>query len=189
MTKTLMQKALRRSKLTDTETLRENARKHIERGAVTEGYAADREQVIEMLNTALATELTCMLRYRRHHFTAAGVHSEAVAAEFLEHAKEEQEHADRIAERIVQLGGEPDMKPAGLEERSHAEYDDSTDLAPMIRANLVAERIAIDSYGEMIRFLGDDDPTTRRMLEDILALEEEHADELADLLERDGLRG
>lgn len=184
-----MTKTLRRPELTDTATLRENAAKNIERGAVTEGYGADREKVVQLLNTALATELTCMLRYRRHYFTAAGVHSEAVAQEFLEHAKEEQEHADRIAERIVQLGGEPDLKPSRLEERSHAEYDDSTDLADMIKANLVAERIAIDSYAELVRFLGDDDPTTRRMLEDILALEEEHADELADLLERDGMRG
>ena len=167
----------------DIQKIRERARKHIEDGAVTAGYRAHRATVIKLLNEALATEIVCVLRYRRHHFMATGLEAQAVAAEFLLHANEEQGHADLIAARIVQLGGEPNFSPEGLSTRSHAEYHDGTDLIEMIREDLVAERIAIDSYGEMIRYLGGDDPTTRRMLEGILAMEEEHADDLAGLLE------
>ncbi len=173
--------------LTDIKTLRERARKHIEKGAVTEGYKADLPTVIKLLNEALATEIVCVLRYRRHYFTASGIHAEGVAAEFLQHANEEQGHGDLIAQRIVQLGGEPDFNPEGLLTRSHAEYDDSEKLIDMIREDLVAERIAIDSYREMIQYMGNDDPTTRRMLESILAMEEEHADDLVSLME--GLDG
>src|SRR5690606_11167867 len=144
-----------------------------------EGYRADRDTVVKLLNEALATELVCVLRYRRHYFMAQGIHAEAVAAEFLQHANEEQQHADEIAARIVQLGGAPNFSPDGLSTRSHAEYVEGTDLIDMIREDLVAERIAIDSYREMIDYLGADDPTTRRMLEGILAVEEEHADDLA----------
>lgn len=172
-------------KLTPTPvaTLREQARQHIEAGAVTAGYKADCKAVISMLNDSLATELVCVLRYRRHHFMARGIHSQALAAEFLIHSNEEQGHADLLAARIVQLGGAPDFSPATLLERSHAEYVECVTLADMIKENLVAERIAIDSYRESIAYLGDQDPTTRRMLESILAVEEEHADELADLLQ------
>ena len=169
--------------LTDIQTLRERARKHIEQGAVTEGYRADRETVLRLLNEALATEIICVLRYRRHHFMATGIAAEPVAAEFLLHANEEQQHADQIATRIVQLGGEPNFSPEGLVSRSHAEYVEGETLTDMIKEDLVAERIAIDSYREMIQFLGDDDPTTRTMLEGILAMEEEHADDLAGFLE------
>ena len=169
--------------LTDVQTLRSRARQHIEEGAVTAGYHADRDVVNKMLNEALATELVCVLRYRRHYFMARGIHSQAVATEFLEHSNEEQGHADRIAERIVQLGGEPNFSPDGLTSRSHAEYVEGATLADMIREDLVAERIAIDSYREMAQYVGDRDPTTRRMLEEILAVEEEHADDLADLLQ------
>jgi len=172
--------------LSDVQTLRQRARQHIERGAVTEGYQADRDTVLELLNTALATELVCVLRYRRHHFMASGLHAEAAAREFLEHAEEEQEHADRLAARIVQLGGEPDFAPKGLTKRSHSEYGDATALREMLREDLIAERIAIESYGEMIRYVGDRDPTTRRLLEDILAVEEEHADDLSGLMEKEG---
>ena len=168
---------------TDVKTLRKRARQHIEEGAVTEGYGADKEAVLKMLNDALATELVCVLRYRRHHFMARGIHSQAVAAEFLAHSNEEQGHADQIAERMVQLGGEPDFTPNSLQGRSHAEYVEGTSLGDMIKENLVAERIAIDAYRDSIRFLGEQDPTTRRMLEGILAVEEEHADDLADLLQ------
>lgn len=164
------------------EALRANARQHIEDGAVTDGYKADRKAVLGMLNDALATELVCVLRYRRHHFMARGIHSQAVAEEFLAHSNEEQAHADLLAERMVQLGGEPDFSPATLLSRSHAEYVEGVTLADMIKENLVAERIAIDSYRHLIQYLGDQDPTTRRMLESILAMEEEHADDLADLL-------
>lgn len=181
-----MSKILERAGLSDAETLRKRASQDIEQGAVTAGYGGDSERVVELLNTALATELTCMLRYRRHYYTATGLHAESVADEFLAHSNEEREHADRIAARIVQLRGEPDFRPATLESRSHAEYDDSSNLRSMLRANLIAERIAIESYGELIRFIGNDDPTTRRLLEDILAVEEEHADELSGLLERSG---
>ncbi|MCP5468580.1 MAG: bacterioferritin [Deltaproteobacteria bacterium] len=168
--------------LSDIKTLRERARKHIEKGAITEGYKADRETVIKLLNEALATELVCILRYKRHYYMASGINAPQVAAEFLQHANEEQAHADQISARIVQLGGEPNYSPEGLTSRSHAEYVEGDSLIDMIKEDLVAERIAIDSYGEMIRYIGSDDPTTRRMLEDILAMEEEHADDLADLL-------
>ena len=171
------------SALTNVQTLRLRAREHIEGGAVTAGYSADREAVLELLNGALATELVCVLRYRRHHFMARGLQSRGIAAEFLAHSNEEQGHADQIAERIVQLGGEPDFSPARLAGRSHAEYVEGATLLDMIREDLVAERIAIDSYRGAIRYLGDQDPTTRRMLESILAVEEEHADELADLMQ------
>ena len=168
--------------LSDVRTLRTRARKHLAEGAVTEGYSADRETVLRLLNESLATELVCVLRYRRHHFMARGINSQSVAREFLEHSNEEQGHADQIAERMVQLGGSPDFAPSTLENRSHAEYVEGTSLGSMIRENLVAERIAIDSYHDIIKYLGDGDPTTRRMMEGILAVEEKHADELADLL-------
>jgi len=170
------------SVLTDVPTLRKRARQRIEEGSVTAGYSADREVVLKLLNDSLATELVCVLRYRRHHFMARGIHSQSVAQEFLDHSNEEQGHADEIAARIVQLGGEPDFAPDGLTARSHAEYVEGTSLASMIREDLVAERIAIDSYRDIIEYLGDQDPTTRRMMEGILAVEEEHADDLADLL-------
>lgn len=168
--------------LTDIKTLRERARKHIEQGAVTEGYTADRVTVIKILNEALATEIVCVLRYKRHYFMASGIHAESVAAEFLEHANDEQGHADLIAARIVQLGGEPNFNPDGLLMRSHAEYVEGSSLIEMIKEDLVAERIAIDSYRDMIQYLANDDPTSRRMLENILAVEEEHADDLVSLL-------
>ena len=168
--------------LTDVKTLRERARQHIENGAVTENYKADRETVIRLLNEALATEIVCVLRYKRHYFMARGIHAQAVAAEFLEHANEEQAHGDQIAERITQLGGEPNFNPEGLLTRSHAEYVEGETLLDMIKEDLVAERIAIDSYAEMVRYIGEGDPTTRRMMEGILAMEEEHADDLANLL-------
>jgi bacterioferritin len=170
--------------ISDVEEIRRRAREHIERGPVTPGYKADVEMVVKLLNEALATELVCTLRYKRHHFMAKGINSEPVAAEFLEHANEEQAHADQIASRIVQLGGEPNFNPTGLTSRSHAEYVEGGSLIDMIREDLVAERIAIDSYGEMIRYMGENDPTTRRMLEGILAKEEEHADDMANLLEQ-----
>jgi bacterioferritin len=176
-----------KSFLTDIETLRRRAREHIERGAVTQGYSADRPIVLKLLNEALATELVCVLRYKRHYFTASGIHATSVAAEFLEHANEEQGHADEIAARIVQLGGEPNFSPEGLTSRSHAEYVEGENLIDMIKEDLVAERIAIDSYREMIAYLRDDDPTTRRMLEGILAVEEEHADDLVSLLQQLGV--
>ena len=169
--------------MTDVQTLRQRARQHVEEGAVTAGYNADRKTVLKLLNDALATEIVCVLRYRRHYFMARGIHSQGVAEEFLAHSNEEQGHADQIAERIVQLGGEPNFSPEGLVSRSHAEYVEGTTLADMIKEDLVAERIAIDSYRDFIQYLGDQDSTTRRMLEEILATEEEHADELADLLQ------
>ena len=172
--------------LTDIKTLRERARQHIEDGAVTEGYSADRETVVKLLNEALATEIVCVLRYKRHYFMATGINAEGVAAEFLEHANDEQGHADQIAQRIVQLKGEPNFNPEGLLMRSHAEYVEGTSLTDMIKEDLVAERIAIDSYREMITYFGTDDPTSRRMLEGILAVEEEHADDLVSLLEKMG---
>ncbi len=168
--------------LTDIKTLRERARRHLEKGAVTEGYSADRETVIKLLNEALATEIVCVLRYKRHYFMASGIHAEGVAAEFLEHANDEQGHADQIAARIVQLGGEPNFNPDGLLTRSHAEYVEGETLVDMIKEDLVAERIAIDSYRDMINYFGNDDPTTRRLMESILAVEEEHADDLVNLL-------
>ena len=163
-------------------TLRQQARKNIEQGAVTPGYTADRPVVLKMLNEALATEIVCVLRYRRHYFMARGIQSQAVASEFLAHSNEEQGHADQLASRIVQLGGEPDFSPDTLLKRSHAEYVEGTDLYDMIKENLIAERIAIDSYRHFITSLRDQDPTTRRMIEAILAVEEEHADDLADIL-------
>jgi len=169
--------------LTNVETLRHDARKHIEQGAVTADYSADRSEVIQQLNQALATELVCVLRYRRHHFMARGIHSRSVAAEFLVHSNEELGHADLLAVRIVQLGGEPDFAPADLADHSHAEYVAGTTLHDMIHEDLVAERVAINSYRDMIRYLGADDPTTSDLLKGILAVEEEHASDLADLLE------
>lgn len=168
--------------VSDIKALRERARKHIEQGAITDGYRADRETVIKICNEALATEIVCVLRYKRHYFMADGINADSVAAEFLEHAGEEQAHADRIAERIVQLGGEPNLSPEGLASRSHSEYVEGTTLTDMIKEDLIAERIAIDSYKEIVAYLGDKDTTTRRMFEEILAVEEEHADDLVSLL-------
>lgn len=158
------------------------AAKSIDDGAITPGYGPWRDDIVKLLNDALATELVCVLRYKRHYFTAAGVNSPAIADEFLVHANEESAHADRIAERIVQLGGDPDFQPRTLLDRSHADYDESKELQAMVRSNLIAERVAVESYRQMIVLIGDKDPTTRRMLEDILADEEEHADELKDWL-------
>ncbi len=166
----------------DIKALRARARKKISDGAVTEGYGADRKTVLKLLNEALATEIVCVLRYRRHYFMAKGINADAIAAEFLTHAGEELGHADSIAARIVQLGGEPDFSPDTLSARSHAEYVAVNSLDDMVKENLVAERIAIESYGDMIRYVGDKDITTRRLLEGILAVEEEHADDLADML-------
>ena len=171
------------SALIDIAKLRQRARHHAEEGAVTAGYGADRKMVLKLLNDSLATEIVCVLRYRRHHFMARGIHSQAVAGEFLAHSNEELSHADQLAERIVQLGGAPDFAPDTLIGRSHAEYVEGATLSDMIKENLVAERIAIDSYRAFIAYLGDQDPTTRRLLESILAVEEEHADDLADLLQ------
>jgi len=169
--------------LTDTKTLRLRARQHVEEGAVTTGYAADKEAVIQLLNEALATELVCVLRYKRHYFMAKGIHSESVKPEFLAHAKEEMAHADRIAKRITELGGEPDFSPDGLSDRSHAEYMPGDTLVSMIKEDLIAERIAIESYREFVAYLANNDPTTQRMIKEILAVEEEHADDMASLLE------
>lgn len=168
--------------LSDIKELRQRAREHIKQGAVTKGYQADRVTVLRLLNEALATEIICILRYKRHFFMAQGIHSEPVAQEFLQHATDEQAHADQIAARIVQLGGEPNFSPEGLTSRSHAEYVEGESLVDMVKEDLIAERIAIDSYSEMIRYLADKDSTTRRMLEGILAMEEEHADDLANIL-------
>ena len=168
--------------VTDVQEIRRRARQHVEQGAVTEGYRADRETVIKLLNEALATEIVCVLRYKRHYFMATGIHAESVAKEFKQHAADEQGHADEIAERITQLGGEPNLNPEGLLSRSHSEYAEGDSLLSMIREDLVAERIAIDTYAEMARYFGENDPTSRRMIEGILAKEEEHATELADLL-------
>lgn len=169
--------------LTDVKTLRARARQHIEQGAVTGDYALDAETAVRILNDALATELVCTLRYRQHAFVATGINSEPIAQEFLTHSNEELGHADLIAKRIVQLGGDPEFNPDQLTAHSHAEYTTPKSLKEMVRENLVAERIAIDSYREMVRYFADHDPTTRSMLEGILAVEEEHADELADLLD------
>jgi len=169
--------------LTDVKSLRESARRHVEEGAVTEHYRADRKKVLELLNEALATEIVCTLRYRHDHYMARGLKAKVAATEFLEHAEQEMDHAGRIAERIVQLGGEPDFDPQKVSGRSHAEYRLGKSLQDMIKENLVAERIAIESYREMARYIGEDDPTTRRLLESILEVEEEHADDLADLLD------
>lgn len=168
--------------ITDIEEIRRRARQHIEKGPVTETYRCDLETVLNLLNTALATEIVCVLRYKRHFYTARGIHAEAIADEFLEHAQEEQQHADRIAERITQLGGEPDFDPENLTSRSHSEYKPGTTLLDMLKEDLIAERIAIESYTEIVRYIGDGDPTTRRLMEEILAKEEEHADDLANLL-------
>ena len=168
--------------LTDVKELRRRARQHIEEGAVTEGYRAERETVIKLLNEALATEIVCVLRYKRHYFMAQGIHADPIAQEFLQHANDEQGHADQIAARIIQLGGAPNFSPDGLLTRSHSEYVEGQTLLDMIKEDLIAERIAIDSYTEMIHYIGENDITTRRMLETILAVEEEHADDLASLL-------
>jgi bacterioferritin len=168
--------------LSDLDMLRRRARERIEQGAVTSGYRANREVVVDLLNAALATELVCVLRYKRHAFTAKGIHAEPVVEEFRQHALEEAEHADLLAERIMQLGGAPNFSPDGLSSRAHSEYDESTELIDMIREDLVAERIAIETYAEMVRYIGDDDATTRRVLEGILQKEEEHADDLATML-------
>jgi bacterioferritin len=170
--------------LTDVSTLRENARKHIEKGPITDSYGADLKRVIAVLNEALATELVCVLRYKRHYYMAEGLDSGPVAAEFLQHATEEQGHADLIAARIVQLQGEPDFNPETLTARSHAEYQPGTDLLDMVREDLVAERVAIASYSEIIEWLGSHDTTTRRLMEEILAVEEEHADDLLTFLKQ-----
>lgn len=170
------------SPIDDTATLRANARKNIDKGAVTGTYSADKTTVIKLLNEALATEYVCVLRYYRHYFMASGMLADAVKGEFLEHAQQEQEHAHKLAERIVQLGGEPDLNPDTLTKRSHAEYQEGKDLRDMVKEDLIAERIAIDSYRQMIDYIGDRDTTTKRILEGILAQEEEHADEFADLL-------
>jgi bacterioferritin len=173
--------------LSDIQTLRENARQHLELGPITDAYGADRERVIGVLNEALATELVCVLRYKRHYYMAEGINSGPVAAEFLQHATEEQGHADQIAARIVQLQGEPDFNPATLVERSHAEYVTGSDLVDMIKEDLVAERVAIASYAEIVRWLGEQDVTTRRLMEGILAVEEEHADDLLTFLKQMGV--
>jgi bacterioferritin len=168
--------------LSDVQEIRRRARKHIESGAVTEGYQADRETVIKLLNEALATEIVCVLRYKRHYFMAQGIHSDPIAQEFLQHANDEQGHADQIAARIIQLGGAPNFSPEGILGRSHSEYVEGDTLVDMIREDLIAERVAIDTYTEMIRYIGEKDITTRRMLESILAVEEEHADDMASFL-------
>lgn len=169
--------------LSDITEIRRRARQHIEDGAVTDSYKGDRKVVLRVLNEALATEIVCVLRYKRHHYMAKGIHSQAVAGEFLEHAAEEQEHADLIAERITQLDGEPNFNPDGLLTRSHSEYVEGETLVDMIREDLIAERIAVESYSEIIRYLSDNDPTSRRMMESILAKEEEHAEDMKTLLE------
>lgn len=175
--------------VSDIENIRNKARQDIEKGAMTAGYSGDRETIVKLLNHALATEIVCVLRYKYHYYMASGINSQSVKAEFLEHANEEQGHADLIAERITQLDGKPNLSPEGLLSRSHADYVEGVDLVDMIKENLVAERIAIDSYREIIDYVGSDDPTTRRMLEGILAMEEEHADDMNTLLEQLGKKG
>ncbi|HEY0231821.1 MAG TPA: ferritin-like domain-containing protein [Dokdonella sp.] len=175
--------------LSDVQTLRRRAREHIAQGAVTDSYKADRTTVLKLLNEALATEIVCVLRYKAHHYLASGINAKSVAAEFLEHANEEQEHADRSAERITQLDGKPNFSPDGLSARSHSEFVVGDDLASMIEEDLIAERIAIDSYREMIDYIGNDDSTTRRILEEILAVEEEHAEDMKTLMEDFGKKG
>ena len=170
--------------LSDVKELRRRARENIDRGAVTDSYELDAKEVCTILNQALATEIVCVLRYKRHYFMATGLNKDAVAAEFLEHANDEQGHADRIAERITQLGGAPDLNPEGMATRSHSEYKEGRTLEEMITEDLVAERIAIESYSEIIRYLGDRDVTSRRLMEEILAVEEEHANDMHDLLEK-----
>lgn len=166
----------------DVKNIRERARKHMEAGAVTDGYKADRERVIQVLNEVLATELVCVLRYKRHYYAARGINSESVKPEFLQHANDEQQHADWVAERITQLGGDPNFNPEGLATRSHSEYKAGDNLAEMIKEDLVAERIAIESYSEVIRWLGNDDPTSRVLIEQILKVEEEHANDMLDMM-------
>jgi bacterioferritin len=173
----------------DIDNIRKRAREDIDKGAITSGYKGDRETVIRILNEALATELVCVLRYKYHYYMAPGINSQSVKAEFLEHANQEQAHADRIAERITQLDGKPNFNPEGLLSRSHADYVEGVDLVDMIKEDLVAERIAIDSYREIITYIGNDDPTTRRIMEEILAQEEEHAEDMATLLENLGKKG
>ena len=168
----------------DIEEIRRRAMEKMEDGAVTASYQADKDRVIEVLNEVLATETVCTLRYRSHYFMAKGVHAAGVEDEFLEHAKEEQDHADRVAKRITELGGTPNLDPKGLSERSHAEYGKGGNLLEMVKEDLIAERIAIATYSEIVRWLGNDDPTTRRMMEELLAKEEEHADDMASLLAR-----
>ena len=175
--------------VSDIKAIQKRAREQIQKGAVTGGYLANRKQVVEILNEALATEIVCVLRYKRHYYMAKGIHAKSVAAEFLEHAGEEQGHADEIAARIVQLGGAPNLNPDGLASRSHSQYHDGDDLAEMLKEDLIAERIAIDTYRDIIQYLGNDDPTTRRMMEAILANEEEHAEDLSTLLENLGHAG
>jgi bacterioferritin len=175
--------------LTDIKTIRARARKQVLEGAVTEGYKADREKVIQILNEALATEIVCVLRYTAHYYLASGINSQAIKAEFLEHAREEQGHADRIAERITQLNGTPNFSPEGLLTRSHSEFANGESLVEMIQEDLIAERIAIDTYREIVQYLGNDDPSSRAMMEDILASEEEHAEDLKTLLENLGEKG
>ena len=170
--------------LTDVKKIRERARQNMESGAVTDGYKANRKQVIKVLNDVLATELVCVLRYKRHYFMAEGINAESVKAEFLQHAGDEQQHADWIAERITQLNGAPNFNPEGLAERSHSEYAEGSSLVEMIKEDLIAERIAVESYSEIVRWLGDDDSTTRKLIEDILKSEEEHANDMKDLLAR-----
>ena len=177
---------LAKPSLSDVKAVRERARQHIDEGAVTPNYGLEAKDVCEVLNSALASELVCVLRYKRHYFTAAGISSESVKAEFLAHANEEQGHADRIAGRIVQLGGQPDLSPDGLSDRAHTEYVAGTTLREMIKEDLVAERVGIESYREMINWIGTRDSTTRIMLEEILAVEEEHAEDMSSLLK--GLR-
>ncbi|KWS96316.1 MULTISPECIES: ferritin-like domain-containing protein [Pseudomonas syringae group] len=171
------------SQLSDVNTLRQRARQNVENGAVTEGYSADRETVLRLLNESLATELVCVLRYKRHYYMASGLKASVAAAEFLEHAEQEAQHADKLAERIVQLGGEPELNPDLLSKNSHAQYVAGNTLKEMVYEDLVAERIAVDSYREIIQYIGDSDPTTRRIFEEILAQEEEHADDMSDILE------
>jgi len=183
MTPKSVKKDEHRPFVSDIQELRRRARQHMEMGAVTSSYKADRETVIRILNEVLATEIVCTLRYKRHYYMATGIHAQAVAEEFLEHAKEEQGHADIAAERITQLGGSPNFNPEGLATRSHAQYVEGTSLLDMVREDLVAERIAVESYNEIIRYLGTDDPTTRIAMEQILAKEEEHADDMKKLLE------
>ena len=170
----------------DIEVIRKRAREHIEQGPVTDAYGADRERVISVLNEVLATETVCVLRYKRHYYTAQGINAGPIAAEFLQHANEEQQHADMVAQRIVQLGGSPDFSPEGLATRSHTEYDASAGLLDMVKEDLVAERIAIDSYQQIVRWLENDDPTTRRIIEQLLEQEEEHADDLLNILQEMG---
>lgn len=175
--------------LSDIQTIRRRAREHMERGAVTDSYTLDRETVLKLLNEALATEIVCVLRYKSHYYLASGINAKSVAAEFLEHASEEQGHADRIAERITQLDGTPNFSPEGLSSRAHSEFVAPDELAAMIEENLVAERIAIDSYREIIHYVGDKDTTTKRLLEEILASEEEHAEDMKTLMEDFGKKG